>query len=385
MIQFLRRFTTRCSRPFMPSQTNLVVLTIDGLAARDLGAYGNTWIETPGLDWLTSRSWIAENMMICQPEVGSSLESMVTGRPPWRDQNGSILQEFGACGMGCLLFSDQDLQVLTPHFSQRFDEVLFADIPVPGTPAGSLEQTHFAVFLAQLINCQQTIPDGYLLWAHYGGLGKCWDAPAAWREELELDDVVDPPTWVQPPAAVCDADVDPDQRLADQWAWASQVMVIDRCIEIYVRELVAVGNTGLVLTSPRGFPLGEHGVVGFSTPTVYSESSMVPCIAFDGRSMLGWREPTCLQTSFVHRLLKNWLDSAAFVDTTVAAGWGTSLCRTGNQTAFRTPDWMLVRRGLTDELYAKADDRWEVNDVSRRCPDVVDDLSRAVDAVLEID
>jgi hypothetical protein len=45
-------------------------------------------------------------------------------------------------------------------------------------------------------------------------------------------------------------------------------------------------------------------------------------------------------------------------------------------TAIRTPAWYL-REGAEPELYAKPDDRWEVNNVVGRCDEVVEMLRRA--------
>ena len=51
------------------------------------------------------------------------------------------------------------------------------------------------------------------------------------------------------------------------------------------------------------------------------------------------------------------------------------LCLTGShgQRAIRTPAWYL-RGGLDPELYAKPDDRCEINNVASRCQEVVEDL-----------
>ena len=55
--------------------------------------------------------------------------------------------------------------------------------------------------------------------------------------------------------------------------------------------------------------------------------------------------------------------------------------------SIQTQAWKLIRKtGKSDlqtdpqfELYAKPDDRWEVNDVSRRCPQIVAELSNILD------
>ena len=49
----------------------------------------------------------------------------------------------------------------------------------------------------------------------------------------------------------------------------------------------------------------------------------------------------------------------------------------GAERAIRTPAWYL-RAGEEPELFAKPDDRWEVNDVASRCPEVVEGLQEAL-------
>ena len=49
----------------------------------------------------------------------------------------------------------------------------------------------------------------------------------------------------------------------------------------------------------------------------------------------------------------------------------------GGQRAIRTPAWHL-RTADEPELFAKPDDRWEVNNVASRCRDVVECLQNAL-------
>jgi hypothetical protein len=74
--------------------------------------------------------------------------------------------------------------------------------------------------------------------------------------------------------------------------------------------------------------------------------------------------------------------------------WGTSLLDTNNispkrcaiavageECAIRTPIWYL--RSAPPEppmLFAKPDDRWEVNEVANRCADVVAELATTLDS-----
>ncbi len=45
--------------------------------------------------------------------------------------------------------------------------------------------------------------------------------------------------------------------------------------------------------------------------------------------------------------------------------------------AIRTPAWFL-RTNAAAKLFAKPDDRWEVNNVADRCDDIVTDLRKAL-------
>ena len=47
------------------------------------------------------------------------------------------------------------------------------------------------------------------------------------------------------------------------------------------------------------------------------------------------------------------------------------------QRAIRTPAWFL-RANLDPELFAKPDDRWEINNVASRCQEVVECLQDAL-------
>ena len=62
---------------------------------------------------------------------------------------------------------------------------------------------------------------------------------------------------------------------------------------------------------------------------------------------------------------------------------GLAVTTASGQRAVRSPAWLLreshaggeIRR----ELFAKPDDRWEVNEVSSRCGDVAEQLAAAAD------
>ena len=195
----------------------------------------------------------------------------------------------------------------------------------------------------------------------------------AWRRQLELDEEVEAPEWIVPPVGKIDPDREADRRLQVLWAWAAQIMVVDRCLEVLWEALEGDGDTDLIVTSPRGFPLGEHGQIGFEPATPYSEMTVVPCLAFDRSTPAGWRELSVVATTQVARLISDWLAGRPFSEH-IPEIQPVHVIRCPDTPAVRQGPWLLVRRGEAQELYAKPDDRWEVNDVSQRCRDIVDEL-----------
>ena len=70
-------------------------------------------------------------------------------------------------------------------------------------------------------------------------------------------------------------------------AYAAQVMLLDQLLSIFsqtLREDAKFTNTWLLLASPRGYPLGRHGVVGdavdpeFAGTKLHQENLHVPLI-----------------------------------------------------------------------------------------------------------
>ena len=142
-----------------------------------------------------------------------------------------------------------------------------------------------------------------------------------------------------------------------------------------------------MLTSPRGFPLGEHRRVGPCDETLYGELVHVPLIVRlpEGVGAAG-RSPALVEPADLWATL---LQCAGVADLPPSPTAGSllgiireevaelrdRLCIVGDDPdrAIRTPAWYL-RTAAESELYAKPDDRWEVNNVAVRCHEVVESL-----------
>jgi arylsulfatase A-like enzyme len=154
-------------------------------------------------------------------------------------------------------------------------------------------------------------------------------------------------------------------------------------------------ETILVVTSPRGYPLGEHRRVGPGDEALYSELLHVPLLVrFPHHEHALWRSRTILQPHDVFDLVA---ESCGF--SVGSEPWSSRLLRelesgalatsaravavARSERTIRTPAWMLRESRAPDgqryELFAKPDDRWEANEVSSRCCEAVELLAAELD------
>ena len=151
-------------------------------------------------------------------------------------------------------------------------------------------------------------------------------------------------------------------------------------------------RTLLALTSPRGYPLGEHRWVGASDAVVYEEQIHVPClIRLPHDRHAGVRCQQLVQPPDLCASLREAFqvtpDSRGPLGTKPASGWRTTT-RLPGATVRRRARRQRKRcerplgcssggRTAGHELFAKPDDRWEANEVANRCPEAVEQLSAA--------
>ncbi len=376
---------------------NVIVLSVDRLRAAYLGCYGNTWIATPALDRLATESFLCDEAHAAGPKLADFF------RDAWgvhRDVN--LLAQLTASGVRSLLLTD-DHEVADMGGAMGFDEVVELPAGASIAAAEELEETHLAsVFAAAIEQLDAARPAPRLLWLHVGSLGQTWDAPREFRERYHEEDDAPLPGFVAPPCKLLDANFDPDERWGSALAYAAQVSAFDACLDLFLEHLRGAKSwerTVLLLCGVRGYPLGEHRRVGSIDDALYGELLHVPWMM---------RLPDAAGALERCRELLSPLDLRATIgrlfartsEGSSAAVLGIDLAdlihgesvtrherlefRSGdNQFALRTPDWYLRRTTLADtknvnsarvELYAKPDDRWEVNDVCGRCVDIVDEL-----------
>ena len=397
---------------------NAICLVFDRLQAGFLGAYGNTWIETPSFDRLASQSFLFDQALIDSPRLDRLYRSYWQGRhalcpDALPGQNLSLAAMLRDLGVTSALLTDEP-QVARHPLAVDFDDLVEIDPPWQPQNARKIDATHFGRCFVEMIQWLESATGPFMLWCHLGGLGTTWDAPLSFRRSYQDEGDPPPPEGADVPDRMLPTDYDPDELLGITQAYSGQVTMLDTCLGAFLEFLDGLpgrDETLLTVTSSRGFPLGEHGRVGPCDEALFSELVHVPwMMRFPDAAHAAMRSQAPVEPSDLWATLLDWWnigaslkgDSPHFADTkngtvpntkngTVpisptggsvlplirqeAVALRDRLCIGGNnaQRAIRSPAWYL-RAGSDPELFAKPDDRWEINNVASRCQEVVEDL-----------
>jgi hypothetical protein len=386
----------------MSKAGSAIVLVVDGLRAGFLGPYGNTLIDSPACNDLSARGQLWENLIADSAELESACWSWWTGRhaaslsrdPP---ADGAMLAELARAGIQTQLLTDEP-KVANHTLARHFQSVECLPPAAISQPARNPEDTAMARIATRVAELLPALPHPFLLWVHAQGARGAWDAPLDLRRRYQEEG--DPPPYphTAAPCLQLDGGVDPDQAFAWLQAYAAQVSIVDMSLGFLVdsvralRECHPQSPLAFCLTSARGFPLGEHGAVGEQPDApLQSELLHLPLLWDDGNfERGGFRHLELAQSPDIGITLAEWL----LPGLAASSPWGRNLLAaspdipqlaysTGaEQRAMRSPNWSLLERDGRSALYAKPDDRWEVNDVARLCPSVVRQLHQQGDEFL---
>ncbi len=351
-----------------------VVLIIDGLSANLPGPYGNTTVDTPTLNRFAAESALFD---FCFSESPNLAEAY------------SVLWE-GLIDEGSILVSDSQ-EVLTLGAQRPFDSIVDASGPKKSSLATDIAETQTANFFIHAIEALQNLDSDGLCWLHHCGLAGQWDAPWEMRNAFADEEDPEPPTEIERPVGSFDAaQDDPDVLLGYQQSAYAQLVVIDQLFGIFLEQLKLNGildKLSIVFTSPRGYPLGEHGTVG-QFNNLYNETIHVPLMirragpSQSGQPVFGSRHQGMVQFGQLNRMIDGLLDggfhSVPFCDVAVS--------KVDRLSSLHNGKWKLIQNPDTPDeaqLFAKPDDRWDVNNVSRLCADVVEELSAPASKVLD--
>ena len=341
---------------------NFLCLSIDGLQSGMIGAYGNTWIHTPTLDSLACRSALFDRF------YASTLDLSATMSEWWRQLPPNCRKILLTDDTGVFLHEQADL----------FEEKHRLEAKHRKRPAGRLEETQFFLAMATIADLLRNRSEkNFLLWAHFEGFRGIWDFPLSYRKRYQIDEDPEPYSSVVPPEIAgtegIGKGIDPDVVQAVREAYSGGVTVLDDALSglfAFLEDEGLDSDTVLLFTSVRGFSLGEHNRIGVNED-LYGENVHLPLfLRFPAGSPAGFRSQTLLQPGDVFALLEkeNLPEDPNEVH--------PLLCIDGKVTVM--PDWFVYQKPAGSELYVKPDDRWEVNDVADRCPDVLEQIGCAV-------
>jgi hypothetical protein len=380
--------------------TSAVVLVIDRLGAGWLGPYGNTWLDTPNFNRLAARSVLCETPIADSADLAASCRGLWTGRhrmEPAAQDSRHVAQFASAAGARTSVVTDE-VKVAEHPLARDFGDRQLLPPAAAAKSASSIESTGLFAFFdaARASLAQQKSP--FMLWLHAQGLSAPWDAPLELRYQFADEDDPDPPDFVQPPNLLLPDKSDPDELLGYVQAYAGQVTLADMCLGLLLdalEEHPLAQQTLLVVTSPRGYPLGEHRRVGSCDDALYSELLHIPAlIQFPAHEHALLRYEAIMQPAELCSIIAEtcgWQVSDSEVTSALSRelrgmpmeARNVACAVDDNQRAIRTPAWFLRESATSDgpryELFAKPDDRWEANEVSSRCGDAVELLAAELD------
>lgn len=382
----------------MPS--NALILVFDRLQADYLGPYGNNSVPTPAWNALAAESLLMENHLADSSDLASTYGAWWSGGQFWSPGEHSLAEALEEEAIHTALVTD-DASLLESPLAERFAERIV--VRPEGDSARAVEEPQDCQ-LAQLLEAalswlDDKPPEPFLCWVHSRAMAGPWDAPYDMRLALADDEDPDPPRMIDPPQWELPADYNPDELLGYTQAYGAQVMQADMCLGMMLDGFLdtpLARRTLLGCTAPRGYPLGEHRLVGCQRELLTSEAMHIPLLLrFPGGEAAAVREQSLSHPADLYATLREWFVLAPVGE----ANWRRSLLplRTGqleglreqqimaseSQAAIRTGEWLLVidradlnQPGELDQiildrqataLYAKPDDRYEFNNVYRLC------------------
>ncbi|MEM7312981.1 MAG: sulfatase-like hydrolase/transferase, partial [Planctomycetota bacterium] len=365
-----------------------IILVCDRLNPAYLGPYGNTWVETPVLNELAAESLLFESCLADTTDLSRGCRSLWTGQHVAETQSSlTWIEPLKSKGWATTLITDDSL-VCDHELAECFDQQIFYESDLPKRAATELGKTRSARLLGHAMQVADSLSQPFLLWVHAQAMGAAWDAPYALREMFADEEDPRPPRMVTPPSEVIEGQADPDHLLGLSQAYAAEVYALDHCLGPLLEWVRSSRDITFGLTSTRGFPLGEHGIVGDAAECMHHESLSVPwMMRYPQGDARIFRSQSVVHPKVVQLALNETLGLAEDVtanqtiDQLVVSQESPFVVSIGQQHhAVRTKDWTLqVPVQANDDedakLYAKPDDRWEANDVAGLCPAVVDELS----------
>lgn len=398
---------------------NAIVIAARGLPAGWLGAYGNEWVGTPHLDQLAAEGVAFDRHLSDRPDPDAAGRAWLTGRHQLTPEGGAggpvLLDGLRAAGVRTVLVRANHPDTDGPPFyyagwAEVFDARPDADDASP-----------LDAFLRALPGVLDRLAGEprWLLWVETDRLIPPWDVPQevfeAYLDDGDEDEAKPSDSEVVPPFA--DPPTGPFDRTdpaALDWlhrTFAAVVTTFDAELGRAVETFRARGldrSAAWLVTSDRGYPLGEHGQAGPFRPWLHQTVVQVPLLlrlpegADTGRRVPAFTQPAdlaptllallgaALPTEPVHGfdLLPLAHGAAEAVRPYACSAWEVGGV---TERAIHTPGRTLIVPGpqpdaappRSPQLYEKPEDRWEVNDLRPRAVEEAEGLEAVLGAFVQ--
>jgi arylsulfatase A-like enzyme len=379
---------------------SVIVIVVDRLGAGWLGPYGNTWVPTPSINRFAAQSLLCDAMLADAVSLSDLYQSYWTGLPalcsaaaPWP----SLPQVATRAGLASLLITDSS--ELTEHpLAAGFAEGELLRSSPPRQLAAKVEHTGVAHLFRVAREAIVRTKEPSLLWIHAQAMNAAWDAPYDLREQFVGHDDPAPPRFAQPVHRELQKEYNPDELLGILQAYAAEVVALDQSLGQLlqtIEETPATRDALVVFTSPRGYALGEHLGIGTAGDRLHGEVLQTPLLV----RFPGQRHRLTRLVS-LHQPADLFATVAAELQQESPRGWGCDLQRVlrddlvpspvalaahGGEWGIRTPGWFFSQAiddpAARPQLYAKPDDRWEVNEISGRVADIAESFQECLAAL----
>ncbi|MFO0800865.1 MAG: sulfatase-like hydrolase/transferase [Gemmataceae bacterium] len=388
---------------------SVIVFAVRGLPAWWLGPYGNEWVVTPTLDRLAAEGITFDRHLSDCPDSDAAGRAWLSGRhqvPPMSGDTPEarpvLLEALAAVGVRTVLvranYPDTDGP---PSYYAGWAEVFDA------RPDAD-DASPFDDFLRKVPGVLDRLPaDGrWLLWVETDRCAPPWDVPQDVFDAYLADgDETGPPDDAEPVPPFADPPTGPFDRsepYALEFLHSSFAAVVTK-FDAELGELLEMFRSrGLdrtaawLITSDRGYPLGEHGQVGPHRPWLHQAVVQVPLLlrlpgaVEAGRRVWALTQPAdlsptllslfgvCVEPGDGFDLLPLASGAGERVRWEAVSGW---VVNGVGEWALHTVDRTLLLPGPQPQgeerpvqLYVKPEDRWEANNLRAAFLDQADEL-----------
>jgi arylsulfatase A-like enzyme len=388
----------------------VLVIAAHGLSLGYLGCYGNPWIATPSLDQLAAEGAVFDQHYADQPNPDGAVRAWRSGHSHFPGPASSAAHAEGTADLLTLLHNGGIATMrLVVGRSDSTDSFYAGWDLLQGV------ETYNAAAVDLLLE-RNGARERWLFWVDLDMLQPPWQVPepfaaqyfqgpAAEDEEDEPEDLPEEEELTPLPDPVAGLmDLQDDITfLRLQRTYAGAVSYLDAIVGDLLETLRGRGlleEMLVVVTSDRGTPLGEHGVVLDGRPWLHDELIHLPLLVRLPHSAeaglrigaltqavdlfptlldaFGLSVPECHGRS-LHPLLQRSTDQIrAYACVGLTEGGATEWC-------LRSPEWSFLLPIQTTEssprepqLYVKPEDRGEVNNVLQHHQELAELLEKTL-------